>query len=84
VKLPSSDSGRTALQNTGGEELRHLFVYEIGVKGRQMAGDGPPETGKTQSLVLDSSSTTPRFGARRWVRKALVAEGLYEREAARE
>jgi len=83
VKLPNSDSSRIALENTGGEELRHLFVYEIGDKGGRWQVIDRLEAGKTQSLVLDASSNDAPFSALAdAVRKALVAEGLYEREAA--
>jgi hypothetical protein len=83
VKLPGSDAARITLQNTGGEELRHLFIYEIGDNNGRWQVIDRLAAGATQSIVLDSSANDAPFSALAdAVRKALVAEGLYEREAA--
>lgn len=83
VKLPSSDSSRITLENTGGEELRHLFIYQIGDNDGTWQVIDRLEAGKTQSISLGASFSGAPFSALAdAVRKALVAEGLYEREAA--
>ncbi len=97
VKLDSADSKRLTLTNSGTEELRHLFVYEVRDDGGVWLSLEKLNPGETRTLLLDAASGAQPFtAADRSLDKAalvssprlntslvgaLVREGLYEREA---
>jgi hypothetical protein len=83
----SSDSESITLQNTGGEELRHLFIYRVHQgQGKFLyvnhLAPARSETVKLQSERHLSSLPALRVDIARHLQQALVKEGLYEREAA--
>jgi len=87
VRLPSSDESEMVLENTGPEELRHLFVYGIrGAKGvwvsvdRLAAGETRAVRVDLEKMALPFADLRPSLTAR--MEAALVAEGLYPLEAA--
>jgi hypothetical protein len=83
----SSDGESITLQNAGGEELRHLFVYRVD-QGRgkflyvKLLSPGGSETVKLQAEPNVSSLPALRIDIARHLQQALVKEGLYEREAS--
>jgi hypothetical protein len=83
----SGDGESITLQNTGGEELRHLFVYRVhDGQGKflyvKRLAPGADETVKLQPAKNLSSLPTLRTDIARHLQQALVKEGLYEREAS--
>ncbi len=83
VKLESVDQRRLTLTNTGAEELRSLFIYEVRAGGGTWAPMESLKPGETRTLRLDEAigngQLTTLAGA---LSAALVREGLYAREAA--
>lgn len=83
VKLDSADPQRLALSNTGTEELRSLFIYEIRADGGTWVPMEKLKPGETRTLSLDAATGNGQLaGLADSLRAALVSEGLYEREAA--
>jgi hypothetical protein len=83
----SGDGESVTLQNTSGEELRHLFIYRVH-QGRgkflyvKRLSAGENETVKLQPSKNHSHLSTLRADIARHLQQALVREGLYEREAS--
>jgi hypothetical protein len=83
----NGDGESITLQNTGSEELRHLFIYRVHQgQGKflyvKRLSPGGNETVKLQSGQKLSSLPTLRADIARHLQQALVKEGLYEREAS--
>ena len=96
VKLDPADSRQIVLTNTGTEELHHLFVYESGAGGGGdwvILKDLKPKETRTVALdqglasltVVDCSLSTAESPNSTQLKgalvEALIAEGLYRREA---
>ena len=83
VKLGSNDAARVSLTNAGQEELRSLFLYEVRADGHisWMPIEKLPG-GATRDVTLDPAAGTNPEALAAALRAALVAEGLYEKEAA--
>lgn len=82
----SSDGLSVTLQNTSSEELRHLFIYTLHQGKGALIQINRLERGASKSIELGSTGmTTGLETLRREVagelRKALVQEGLYPKEA---
>jgi len=82
----SGDGESITLQNTGEEELRHLFIYRVQQgQGKYLyvrnLAPGANGTVKLNSERNLSSLPALRASLGRHVQQALVSEGLYEREA---
>ncbi len=83
----SGDGESITLQNTGGEDLRHLFIYRVH-QGRgkflyvKQLSPGGSETVKLNPGQNLSSLPMLRADLARHLQQALVKEGLYEREAS--
>jgi hypothetical protein len=83
----SGDGESITLQNTGGEDLRHLFIHRVHQgQGKflhvKRLGPGASETVKLQAGKNLSPLPTLRADISRHLQQALVKEGLYEREAS--
>jgi hypothetical protein len=83
----NSEGESITLQNTGSEELHHLFIYRVQQgQGKflyvKRLSPGANETVKLQSGQNLSSLPTLRTDIARHLQQALVKEGLYEREAS--
>lgn len=82
VKVEEAISTRVILRNTGGELLKHLYLYQVGPDGGSWSKLEPLKAGESRSIKLPE----PRDNA--WpelataLRASLVREGLYEKEAA--
>jgi hypothetical protein len=97
VKLDRTDPQQLTLTNTGSEELRHLFVYEVRDGGGSWQMLKQLKPGETQMVELDPAKGARPFtggdrslGAGQLIASprlntelvdALVAEGLYRQEA---
>lgn len=82
VRPMGDDAAHVALTNSGAEELRNLFLYEVRVDGR-LAWIAVPKLapGESQTVALSQAE----MGGDKLLdllRSALVHEGLYEKEAA--
>ncbi|HSI13214.1 MAG TPA: hypothetical protein VK961_14275 [Chthoniobacter sp.] len=82
VKPSGDDAAHVSLTNSGAEELRNLFLYEVRADGR-LAWIAVPKLapGESQSVAL-SQAETEGDKLMDSLRSALVHEGLYEKEAA--
>jgi hypothetical protein len=83
----SGDGDSITLQNTGSDDLRHLFVYRVHQgQGKflyvKRLSPGGNETVKLQSAKNLFPLSTLRTDIARHLQQALVNEGLYEREAS--
>jgi hypothetical protein len=83
----SNDGESFTLQNSGQEELRHLFVYRVHQgQGKFVRLDRlAPGTNKTVKLLAErnlSPLSKLRTEIARGLQQALVTEGLYAREAS--
>jgi hypothetical protein len=83
VKPVGDDAAQVSLTNSGPEELRNLFVYEVRADGRlawmpvlKLAPD------ETQAVALSQATGSGADSLAAALRSALVREGLYEKEAA--
>ena len=82
VKLASADPQRVALTNTGKEPLRHLFLCEIRADGAVWLALQNLAPGETRATTLSTTKAAETATLAAALRTALVAEGLYEKEAA--
>jgi hypothetical protein len=83
VKLLSADPHRVTITNTGDEELRSMFLYEVTPNGGRWLKTESFKPGETRTLKLDSAVVPgPMIDLAKSLTSALVSEGLYEREAA--
>jgi hypothetical protein len=88
--LTVKQSGETEfvlLENTGKEELRNLFVYQVKQAEGKFLSVASLAPGERKSVRLNSEKQVQPLPAlrqeiSRQMRAALVKEGLYEREAA--
>ena len=97
VKLDRTDSKKLTLTNTGTEELRHFYIYEVRADGGVWLSLDKLQPGETRSAHLHADSGAQPFtAADRSLEKAgmvssmrlntslvdaLVREGLYKAEA---
>jgi len=97
VKLDPADSKRVILTNTGAEELRQLFLYEVRAGGGAWLGVEHLQPGETRAVSLDPASGARVMNAadtaldkadevnsprlNTSLVEALLREGLYPREA---
>jgi hypothetical protein len=98
VKLDSSDPRRIILANTGADEIRQLFVYEIWAGGGAWLNVKHLGTGETRTVSLEATAGVHAITAADLsLSKAMIAisprlntslldalttSGLYQREAA--
>ena len=83
----SADGASVTLQNTGAEELRHLFLYSVhdGHGKFLLVNRLAPGATQSTSLNQDKNSlplSSLRARIAREMQRGLAEEGLYEREAA--
>lgn len=82
VKPSGDDAAHVSLTNSGAEELRNLFLYEVRPDGRlAWIAVSKLAPGESQSVAL-SQAETGGDKLMDLLRSALVREGLYEKEAA--
>jgi hypothetical protein len=83
VRLGSSDPKQASLSNSGREELRNLFIYEVRADGSLswMTLDRLG-AGETFGMDFGKPTATGADSLAAALRKALVGQGLYEKEAA--
>ena len=83
IKLESSDSRQVTLANTSREILRNLFLYAVGDSGGDWIKVEHLLPGERRIVALPTNSAPAQLtGLASELRKALIGEGLYEREAA--
>jgi hypothetical protein len=98
VQLDSTDPKRLILTNSGAEELRHVFIYEVRTEGGEWISLEKLKPGEVRTVRLDADSgAQPLTASDRSLEKtrlvssrrlaaslvdALTGEGLYPREAA--
>lgn len=85
--LQSRDGESVTLHNTGGDELRHLFIYRVDQREGKFIHVDRLAPGERETVTLNPGeglSPLPALRAdiARHVQQSLVAEGLYEREAS--
>ncbi len=83
----SAGAASIALQNTGLEELRHLFLYTVREGQGKVVTVDRLAPGENRSVSLETGRNLLPLAAlrediSRRLRQALVEEGLYEREAS--
>ncbi len=83
ARLDSADAAHLALTNSGHEALQSLFICEVRLDG-SVAFTAVPKlaAGETQNVQLGSASVSSAESLMAALRTALVAQGLYEKEAA--
>ena len=83
VRIGDSDGTELILRNTGAEELRHLFAYEVrNGRTRWIKVDRlSPNEETTVKLTKEQSLADLRCELGKALRESLVHEGLYPREA---
>jgi hypothetical protein len=81
VKMEALPSNRVILQNTGAEPLQHLFLYQVTAQGGTWLNVPALAAGETRTVALPERGA-PFSELAPTLRAALVAEGLYEKEAA--
>jgi hypothetical protein len=83
VRLGSSDSQQVSLANTGSEDLRNLLVYEVRADGTvSWQALDALAAGVTSVVDLGRPTGAGVESLAATLRKALVGQGLYEKEAA--
>jgi hypothetical protein len=83
AKLESSDPKQVALSNGGKEDLRDIFVYEVRDDGTLSWWSLTPlAPGAAAALDMRAGAETGAASLASALRRALVGQGLYEKEAA--
>lgn len=82
VKMEPLPSSRVILKNTGAEPLKHLFLYQVAAKGGAWLSIPALAAGETRTVALPAPGGASSSELASALRTALVAEGLYEKEAA--
>jgi|GEM_PF-536064 len=82
VQVDPVYTNQLVITNTGQEELRSLFIYEVTEKGSAWQPMVSLKPGETRKISLDASTSTDSAGLAEALRSAVVAEGLYKKEAA--
>jgi hypothetical protein len=83
VKVDAADSRRVTLTNSGSQELRNLFLFEVRENGGGWLKVDRLSPSESREVTLPSgNNTAPLASLGSSLRQALVREGLYEREAA--
>ncbi|WP_042725116.1 hypothetical protein [Chthoniobacter flavus] len=83
VRLGSSDPKQVSLANSGSEDLRNLFLYEVRADGSlSWLTLDRLGAGETFGMDLAKPTGTGADSLAEALRKALVGQGLYEKEAA--
>jgi hypothetical protein len=83
VKPVRDDAGQVSLMNSGPEELKNLFVYEVRADGRVTWIPVPKlAPGESQTVALSQAPGAGADSLAGALRNALAREGLYKKEAA--
>jgi hypothetical protein len=87
VKLEGIDADSLTLENTGKEELRHLFIYQVKDGRAKFSSVDRLSPQENRQVRLHPNQgwqplETARTGIAEQIREALAEEGLYAREAA--
>jgi hypothetical protein len=82
VKMEALPSTRVVLKNNGAEPLKQLFLYQVASKGGAWLSIPALAAGETRTVALPELGGAPSSELASALRAALVAEGLYEKEAA--
>jgi hypothetical protein len=82
VKLDSADPQRVLLTNTGKSALNRLFLCQVRADGMAWVMVNRLSAGETRPATIAQAKGTDTASLATALRSALVAEGLYEKEAA--
>lgn len=82
VQIDPANAHQLLLTNTGQEELRNLFVYEVTDKRSAWQPMINLKPGEMRKVSLEAATNANPADLAEALRTALVADGLYKKEAA--